>query len=304
MSNRPKRRRGFTLIEIMMVLTIIVILIALLLPAVQQAREAARRTQCKNNLMQIGTALFNYQHSFDCLPPGTVNPTGPIVNEPSGYHMGWLVQTAPLLEQAQLYQNADMSAGVYSATNSMLLTTRIPGLVCPSDQPNPDSIVAPTSYVGCTGGENVAIDVDNGGLLFLNSSISDREVRDGMSQTILAGERLLEDLSGPELGWGSGTSSSLRHSARAINANPLRLRAGGPNSPVPGYMPPPDGPDAGEPKPAPPPEQQPGGFSSPHTGGAQFLMADGAVKFLSENIVPQVFSNLGNREDGQIVGSF
>ncbi|MEO1980666.1 MAG: DUF1559 domain-containing protein, partial [Fuerstiella sp.] len=93
MRQRVYTSRGFTLIEMLVVITIIAILVALLLPAVQQAREAARRTQCKNNLVQLSIALHNYQSSFNCLPPGVVNETGPIQNVEEGYHMSWLVQT-------------------------------------------------------------------------------------------------------------------------------------------------------------------------------------------------------------------
>src|ERR1700754_2067028 len=96
---RTLKARAFTLIELLVVIAIIAILIALLLPAVQQAREAARRTQCKNNLMQLGIALHNYQMAFEPPPPGVVNSTGPVLNSPSGYHMGWIAQILPYIEQ-------------------------------------------------------------------------------------------------------------------------------------------------------------------------------------------------------------
>src|SRR5262249_55096186 len=94
------RQAGFTLIELLVVIAIIAVLIALLLPAVQQAREAARRTQCKNNLMQINIALTNYMMAHNVLPSGTVNDVGPILSkEGAGYHMGWLAQILPYIEQ-------------------------------------------------------------------------------------------------------------------------------------------------------------------------------------------------------------
>ena len=102
--NLRHRPRGFTLIELLVVIAIIAVLIALLLPAVQQAREAARRTQCKNNLVQLGLALQNYEMAHERLPPGTVNVTGPIKSEPAGYHMGWIVQILPHLDWRAVYE--------------------------------------------------------------------------------------------------------------------------------------------------------------------------------------------------------
>src|SRR4051794_28379521 len=96
----PQRRDGFTLIELLVVIAIISVLIALLLPAIQAAREAARRVQCVNNLMQIGIALQNYESSHELLPPGVINPSGPIQNAPTGYHASWMLQLLPFLEQS------------------------------------------------------------------------------------------------------------------------------------------------------------------------------------------------------------
>src|SRR5689334_12018810 len=101
MSRRVEDRGhpGFTLIELLVVIAIIAVLIALLLPAVQAAREAARRVQCVNNLMQLSVAVQNYESAHEVLPPGVINPTGPIQNSAKGYHVGWMVQILPFIEQ-------------------------------------------------------------------------------------------------------------------------------------------------------------------------------------------------------------
>lgn len=272
--------RGFTLIELLVVIAIIAILIALLLPAVQQAREAARRTQCKNNLMQLGIAMHTYEMAYEIMPSGTVNLTGPIRNLEEGYHMSWLVQLLPAMEQAGLFGSINFNESVYAPMNAGARASSIATFQCPSDN---RPATGTSSYAGCFGGDDVAIDVNNNGLLFLNSGIGYQEIRDGASNTILAGEKIISP-GLKDLGWMSGTMASLRNTGVAINAGwdigGPRTTRGGPMAPLPA-----------------PSDTATSGYSSQHTGGAQFVFADGSVRFLSENIDLKTYSHLGDRGD-------
>jgi prepilin-type N-terminal cleavage/methylation domain-containing protein len=288
--NRPPR--GFTLIELLVVIAIIAVLVALLLPAVQQAREAARRTQCKNNLMQIGLALHNYEMAWERLPPGSVDPNRPIRNEPIGYHFGWIVQVLPHLDQINVYQHFDDKVGVYDPANQPAGNVRISALVCPSHWNTARTQTqATTTYAGCHHDVEAPIDVDNNGVLFLNSSVRYRDIRDGASNTIFVGEMV--DL--PDgLGWASGTRATLRNAGTSINS------AAVPRPRIPGL---PVAAGAAEPV-APAGKDalllQVGGFGSYHTGGAHFMIGDGSVRFISQNINPVTFKNLAHRADGQL----
>ena len=124
--------RGFTLVELIVVLTLVLMLTALVLPAVQQAREAARRTQCQSNLWQIGLALHNYQHAHRVLPPGCVNRTGPIRNQVEGYHVGWMVQILPMLQETSAWNQFDFGYSVYDRVNWPVAKTDIRAYRCPS----------------------------------------------------------------------------------------------------------------------------------------------------------------------------
>jgi len=280
--------RGFTLVELLVVIAIIGVLIALLLPAVQAAREAARRTTCLNNLSQLGLASHNFEFHFEALPAGVTSEEGPIRNEPKGQHVSWIVRLLPYMEQNALAREFNIDAGAYAPENMKVRTAQIRTLHCPSD-PRIDvrDVTSPasSSYVGCHHDVEAPIDVDNHGLLFLNSHIRYSDIYDGSSATILCGEALIGK---DNLGWVSGTRATLR------NTSMIEMPAA--------YLPVQAGAKAGE-------KNQPdslfvGGFGSYHPGGANMAFADGSVRFLSSQTEPDVLRQLGNRADGEIMKPF
>jgi prepilin-type N-terminal cleavage/methylation domain-containing protein len=264
------RRRAFTLVELLVVAAIIGIFMALLLPAVIQSREAARRLKCSNNLRQIGLALRNYETAYDCLPPGSVDSKRPIKSEEKGYHVGWIVQILPQLDQPNIFAAYDFSAGIYDKKNLQATGVPVDVLRCPS--------TGSISYSACHHDVEAPIDIDNNGVMFLNSSIRRDDIRDGASNTIYVGE------SGAYgLGWASGTRATLRNTGTPINGGSLP-----PGAVVPAL--PPAAIDLLE----------VGGFGSGHRGGAFFIFGDGAVRFINQWISPQLFRQLGNRADGEL----
>jgi prepilin-type N-terminal cleavage/methylation domain-containing protein/prepilin-type processing-associated H-X9-DG protein len=278
------RRTAFTLIELLVVIAIIAVLIALLLPAVQMAREAARRTQCRNNLVQLILAVHNYEQAFETLPPGVVNHDGPIKTEAKGYHFSWLAQLLPYVDQNNVYQHLDFRAGVYDPPNSTGRAVVIATFVCPSEM-SPEKVdgYGPTNYAACHNDVESPIAADNNGVFFLNSRIQSERIADGTSHTIFLGEKSIE-LS--HLGWASGTAASLRNLGETINANNLRLLRASRGTA-----------DSLKINPL-----SVGGFSSVHPGGAQFAMGDGSVRFVSQNATVSILQRLANRSDGNIVG--
>ena len=193
------KHRAFTMLELLFVIAIIGMLIALLLPAVQAAREAARRLQCSNNLAQVIIATKNYEQSFGVLPSGTVNDTGPIRNVPIGNHMGWIPRLLPFIEQGTLYSTIDFSKGVYDPENreAWLSSSRLNVFMCPSDGMGwsvwsgnnaPQTKPGTVNYMACHSSTETPIDADNDGVFFLNSKLRSRDVPDGTSNTIFFGE--------------------------------------------------------------------------------------------------------------------
>jgi prepilin-type N-terminal cleavage/methylation domain-containing protein/prepilin-type processing-associated H-X9-DG protein len=290
-------RTGFTLIELLVVIAIIAVLVALLLPAVQAAREAARRVQCVNNLMQLSVAVQNYESGHEVLPPGVINPTGPIQNSAKGYHVSWMVQILPYIEQKNVYRRINRNLGIYDDANLTARATLINSFLCPSDgggNRGGSNGIAENNYAACHNDVEAPIAANNNGVFFLNSNIRYDDITDGSGTTIFLGEKALNSA---DLGWASGTRATLRNAGRKINlpdligsgftvndvdeeANPGAQAAANPAQAV--YV---------------------GGFSSRHAGGANFAFGDGSVRFLKTSISPQVFQALANRKDGEMISA-
>ncbi|MBS0261912.1 MAG: DUF1559 domain-containing protein [Planctomycetes bacterium] len=266
---RRLRQSGFTLVELALVLGVIVVLVSLLLPAIQQTREAARNYSCRNNLMQIGLALSNYESAWECLPPGSVNPTRPIQHAVTGYQVGWGVRILPHLDQQRAFEQFDFSAGAFDKRNSAVAATSLPMFRCPSMG----------SYAACHHDIEAPIDIDNVGVFILNRAITRDEITDGISNTIYVGEIA----GGAGFGWVAGNRDSLRNMGASLNS--VRAAPGMGAVPV-------NSPELGV--------LGVGGFSSTHLGGASFLFGDGAVRFLSNEISMTVYRRYGHRADGAI----
>ena len=200
MSVRHTSRRGFTLIELLVVIAIIAVLVGLLLPAVQQAREAARRTQCKNNLKQMGLALQNYHDAFNTFPMGYCAAL-PYVDGASDTSRGWAWSAAilPQLDQGPLYNLLNFSQPVESST---LIQTRIPAYVCPSDSQGGSLLNIKTatgtlitqatasSYAAVCGTDAAdTTDLTGDGTFYRNSAVKISKIIDGTSNTIILTER-------------------------------------------------------------------------------------------------------------------
>lgn len=319
------RQRGFTLIELLVVIAIIAILIALLLPAVQQAREAARRTQCKNNLKQLGLALHNYNETHLRLP---------LLASDSLYGYSPSAQLLPYLDQANLHNLIDFREPLLSgppwaaALNPNLVDVvkqTIPVFMCPSDAgdvyytDSQGAVWAGSNYMvnGGSGLDYEYCTTANDGLFWRGSSTRFRDITDGMTNTIFMAETLFGNR-GPDTttlqdanrqmkrvsggGACSGTSDDLvsRAATRYEGGRAgLWIRGLGYSTLVHGYLPPnshsPDVVHHGE---------IVSGARSLHVGGANVLLCDGSVRFLGENIHLDTLRYLFSRADGQVLGEF
>jgi len=273
-------------VELLVVIAIIGILVALLLPAVQAAREAARRAQCLNNITQLNLAVHNFEFHFEHLPAGVINPDGPIRNESQGIHVSWIVQILPYLEQNALARHFDPALGAYADGNARVRAAVMSALQCPSSPErvvNEPGTIARNSYAGCHHDSETPIDKNNNGLLFLNSKVRFADIFDGSSMTLLLGEALTAPDS---LGWVSGTRATLRNTS-GIEQPHLPLSGQTATNAAEGgkrlestFV---------------------GGFGSHHTGGINGGFADGSTRFISANVDRVLLRQIGNRADGEIM---
>ena len=289
------RKRGFTLIELLVVIAIIAVLIALLLPAVQQARESARRTQCKNNLKQLGLALHNYHDTFLTFPIGgfTQPATGP------GTGMGWHVSILPYIDQAPLYNLFNFNAVAYTDAGNLALALKTPpGFYCPSGKPDKtqnsgeNSGGTPTGsvhYYGILGPKGT--NVQTGAAYSVNANPSGHG---GFSTHGLmprnAGRRMADVIDGTSNSYAVGELSW-------INAAVYRTWIRGCDSSACGSTKNVNFGIAVQPYTA--SNFNDVSFGSQHIGGTHFLNADGTVVFTSQNIDMGVYRALSSINGGE-----
>ncbi len=322
MNGLPRPRKGFTLIELLVVIAIIAVLIALLLPAVQQAREAARRTQCKNNLKQIGLALHNYNDTYTCLMAGSI--AIPSSNEANGHGWTWQASLLPYVEQGALFdaiQGPDGMGNELGGTGSgkplVVKEHTLSMFWCPT---NPDAsggrqknVVDGKGYQTSTYNGNMGTRIGNGnddclgtgietyndmntkawgcmngnGIFYVNSRTRFGDVKDGLSNTIFVSE--VPDTGGEAIGGFSGGCDRKLIFSGGADSNPPTemteyLIAAEGNDPINGGA-----------------EEAAGSW---HTGGAQFCMGDGSVRFLCENMDMRTYQGLSTRAGGEVLGDY
>jgi prepilin-type N-terminal cleavage/methylation domain-containing protein len=265
------KRRGFTLVELLVVIAIIGVMVAAMIPAIQSSRELGRRAVCRSNLSQIMLALDNYQHAFHSLPPGVLNPDGPIRSEPKGRHQGWLIPLLPYLDEVNIYRAIDLPAGVYDSANVEARNLWPSQFICPSE---PNEVRGASNYAGCHHDVEAPIAQDNHGVLFLNSAITRDDIPDGASHTMFVGEKRADI---GDLGWMSGTRATLRNTGLGPN-DPSSMSPAAGSAPT--YV---------------------GGFAGPHPSGLLVGFGDASVRFVQESIDTTLWQRLGHRADGKVV---
>ncbi len=292
-----RRSRGFTLIELLVVIAIIAILIGLLLPAVQKVREAAARMKCQNNLKQLGIAMHAYHDANDRLPPGG---TGSNTNSPNTArvgmtgNIGYTVYILPFIEQDNVFKQASMTAAYNAAPNTAINTVKINTYFCPSGQVEDSTFVTGKTihYQGVMGprGTNAASGtayttagaathgpVSRHGILGPNSAVKlSGGIVDGTSNTLMIGEISFHNAACYRpwtRGWDGNAMGVAKNVVNPINSTPYN----GSNN------------------------FNDVSFGSPHTNGCNFLMGDGSVRFLNQNVAMANYLAAASRDGGESI---
>lgn len=269
--NKKCQLRGFTLVELLVVIAIIGVLVALLLPAVQAAREAARRIQCQNNLKQIGLGLLGYHDVHEEFPLGCVEWRA--FSLPDNRQLAWSAYILPHIEQETLFDQLDLSKPFDDPTNAFAAAQVVPVYLCPSAE-IPESELGPTHYAGING-ENIFPGFPNNpqkGVLLVHvddsikkiEPISIEEITDGTFATLI----VAEDSRFGDGQWINGRN--VLSQANAINA-------------APDYE---------------------NDIRSEHPGGANGLTCGGSVHFLSEDMDLEILAALCSRAGGEAMGDW
>jgi prepilin-type N-terminal cleavage/methylation domain-containing protein/prepilin-type processing-associated H-X9-DG protein len=302
-----RRVRAFTLIELLVVIAVIAVLIALLLPAVQAAREAARRTQCVNNLKQIGLAMHGYHSSQDTFPPAYITA---IVNNPAlpetGPGWGWGVMILNDLEQKPLYNATNFSLPITDPGSMTARTAALSVFLCPSNVGSGPVIVRNSSgvvlssdlsaaqYVASAGQlEPGEFPDSNNGVFYRNSRNGIRDITDGSSTTIMVGERSRNVADATWVGVIPAAQLCTNPKWRVQECEPASTMvvshtgsAASGNIYVPNSK-----------------SSMVDDYWSLHPGGCNFLFGDGSVRFIKESVNPSIFSYLSTRAGGEVVGA-
>ncbi len=313
-------RKGFTLIELLVVIAIIAILVAMLLPAIQQVREAARKSQCADHLHNLGIALHDYEVSFKLLPPGYISRiasrTAPATAD-NGTGFAWGTMLLPFIEQKPLYDRLNLDLDSNDHGNLFLGKSPIDVFRCPSDigqetfniidQHGHTEPLATANYVGMYGYGNLSLRPGlpfPTGCFYRNSATKFRDMTDGTSNIILVGERTVKHqfVNGmPQVKASSTWYAALPGSAPRPAGMAMASMTEEAPTLVLGHV----GQDAMMSMPAmhhpPNTTNHIANFSSLHPGGTQFVMGDGKVTFISENVDYNTFRWLGQISDGHPV---
>jgi prepilin-type N-terminal cleavage/methylation domain-containing protein len=283
-------RKGFTLIELLVVIAIIAILIALLLPAVQQAREAARRTQCRNNLHQLALSLHNYHDAHGSFPPAQI--AAPFQRYGGSLDPGhsWMTLILPFIDEASIYNAYNFDIKQDAAANLTVAKQLMNQYLCPSCP----YYRVKTSYGWNHGGNHYAVsggiypsyscdsfedmhtDPRYGGVFHVDSRTRMRDIRDGTSNTIALGE-MIGRADNNSYGWTRGRYDAVMRCAGYVANHQLNTFTSSTG------------------------ELGQRTFGSLHEGGAFFCFADGQVRFLSENIDWTAYKSLHSRAANELI---